>query len=94
MHVHSSASTLLGRLVHQLVNANIELANHLAAAKCMKACRRGQEVQLFFRPNVRIGKRFEESDFNSRTIVGARQGGLSIPETGDPLLLRLQMMWR
>ena len=39
----------LGRPVHQLVNANISSADHVAATKCMKACRRGQEVRLFFK---------------------------------------------
>ena len=50
-----------------------------------KACRRGQEVQLFFRPNVRMGKKCDLSDFDHGMIVGARQGGLSISETADLL---------
>ena len=54
----------------------------MAAAQCIKACRHGQEVQLFFRPNVRMGKK---SDFDHGMIVGARQGGLSISETADLL---------
>ena len=77
--------TLLGRPVYQLLNANIQSANHMAASKCIKACRCGQEVQLFFRSNVRIGKKCEASDFDCGMIVGARQGGLSISETADSL---------
>ena len=44
-----------------------------------------QEVQLFFRPNIRMGKKYDVSDFDHAMIVGARQGGLSISETADPL---------
>ena len=44
------------RPVHQLINANIYSTNHVAATKCIKVCRHSQEVQLFFRPNVRKGK--------------------------------------
>ena len=43
---------------------------------CTPACRPGQEVQLFFRPNDRIGKKCDLSDFDHGMIVGARQGGL------------------
>ena len=39
----------------------------------LKACRRGQEVLLFFRPNVKIGKKWNSSDFECGIIVGARQ---------------------
>ena len=53
----------------------IESANHVAATKCIQACRHGQEVQLFFRPNVGMGKKCDLSDFDSGMIVGARQGG-------------------
>ena len=53
-------------------------SNHVAATKCIKACRRGQEVQLFFRPNVRMGKKWDLSDFDHGMIVDARQIGLSI----------------
>ena len=68
--VHS-VSTLLGRPVHQLVNANISSANCVAATKCIKACRHSQEVQLFFRPNLGIGNTFDLSDFDSGMIVRA-----------------------
>ena len=37
-----SLSTVLGRPVHQLANANIYSANHVAATKGVKTCRRGQ----------------------------------------------------
>ena len=47
--------------------------------KCIKACRSGQEVQLF-RPNVRIGKKCNLNDFHCGMIVGARQSALSISE--------------
>ena len=56
---------------------NILSANHVAVAKCIKACRHGQEVQLFFRLNVRMGKKCDLSDFDHGMIIGARQGGLS-----------------
>ena len=78
-----SVNTLLGRPVHQLVNANIYSANHVAATKCIKACRCGREVPLFLRSNVR--KKCDPSDFDRAVIVGARQGGLSISETADLL---------
>ena len=55
----------------------------MAAAKCIKACRHGLEVQLFFGTNVRTGKKCDLSDFDSGMITGARQGGLSISETAD-----------
>ena len=57
----------------------------MAATKCIKACRHGRGVQLFFRPNVRMGKKCDLSDLDLGMIVGARQGGLSISETPDLL---------
>ena len=57
----------------------------MAAAKCIKAGRHGQDVQLLFRPNVRMGKKCDLSDFNCGMIVDARRGGLSISETSDLL---------
>ena len=53
----------------------------MAANKCIKACRRGQDVQLLFRPNVRMGKKCDLSNFDRGIIAGARQGGSSISET-------------
>ena len=50
-----------------------------------KSMQIGQEVQLFFRPNVRMGKKCDLSDFDRGMIVAARQGGLSISETADLL---------
>ena len=35
------------------------------------------------RPNVRMGKKCDISDFDRGMIVGARHGGLSISETAD-----------
>ena len=68
-----------------LFNVNISSAKHVAATKRIKTCRRGQEFQLFFRPNVRMGKKCDVSDRGM--IVGARQGGLSITKTADLLEL-------
>ena len=76
-------SDLFGRPVHQHVDANIESANHVAATKCMKACRHGQEVQLPFRPNVRMEKECDLRDFDRGLIIGARQGDFSNSETAD-----------
>ena len=64
-------------------------ANHVAATKCIQACRHDQEVQLFFRPNVRMGKKCDLSDFARGMIVG--EGGLRISETAD--LLGLCRKW-
>ena len=58
----------------------------MAATKCIKAFRRGQEVQLLFRQNVRMGKKCDLSDFDRGMIVSARQGGLSISETACHLI--------
>ena len=55
----------------------------MAATKWIKACRHGQELQLFFRSNVRMGKKCDLSDFDHGMIICARQGGLSISETAD-----------
>ena len=74
LDIHS-LSTSLGRAVHQLVHANIQSANHVVATKCMKVCRNGQEVQLFFQTKCQ----------NSEKIVGARPGGLNISENADLL---------
>ena len=41
------------------------------------------EIQLFFRPNVKIGKKCDQSDFDHGMIVGARQGSLSISEIAN-----------
>ena len=57
----------------------------MAATKCIKACRHGQEVQLFSDQMSRIGKNGDLRDFDHGMIVGARQGGLSISETADLL---------
>ena len=40
---------------------------------------------MFFRPNVKIGKKYDLSDFDRGMIVGAREGGLSISEIADLL---------
>ena len=80
-----SVSNLLGRPVHQLVDANIESASHVAASKCIKACRHRQEVQLLFRPNIRMWQECDQSDFDHGMIVGSRQGDLNISEMADLL---------
>ena len=48
----------------------------------LNAYRRGQVVQLLFRPNFRMGKKCH---FDRRIIIGARQDGLSISESTDLL---------
>ena len=57
----------------------------MTATKCIKACRRGQEVHLFFTPNFRMENKCDLIDFDSGMVVGARQGGLSISEPADVL---------
>ena len=79
-HTHTVA-TSLGRPVNRLVNASTLPANRMAATQCIKVGRHGQEVQLLFRPNIRMKKKWNLSDFDRGLIVGARQGGLSILET-------------
>ena len=56
----------------------------MAATEYIKACKSGQEVQLFFQPHLRIGKKCDLMlIFDHGMIVGARQGGLNISETAD-----------
>ena len=74
-------STLLGRPVHQLVNANISSANHVAATKCKKKHAAWSRGSAFFRPNFRIKQKYDLSAFDCGMIVDARQGGLSISGT-------------
>ena len=54
----------------------------MEATKCVKLCRRGQEVQLLFSPNVRMEKKSDRG-----MIVGARQGVKTSKWIG---LIRLQ----
>ena len=68
-HQHS-VITLLARPAHQLVNANIKSASHVADTKCIEACRHDQEVQLFFRPNVRKGNKCDLSDYGQSDQTG------------------------
>ena len=49
----------------------------MAAMKCIKACRCGQEIQLLFRLNVRMEKTYDKSDFDRGMIIGDRQMVLS-----------------
>ena len=63
----------------------MQIFSHVAETKCIKACRRGQEVPLFFGLNVRMGNKCDLSDFDHGMIVGAKQNGLSISETADLL---------
>ena len=60
-NIHS-VITLLGRHIHKLDNAHIYSTNHVAANKCIKACRHDQGFQQFFRPNVRMWKKCDLSD--------------------------------
>ena len=82
-HKHSDQSSNL--LSIQTVSSFFMLTNQVAATKCVQACRRGQEVELFFRPSVRMEKKCDLSDFDCRVTVGARKGGLSISTTADHL---------
>ena len=61
---------------------DLYLLMHIFIVAATKACsHKHQEVPLFFRPNVRMGKKCDRSDFDCGMIVGARQGGFSVPET-------------
>ena len=44
----------------------------MAATKCIKACGRGQEVHLFFTPNVRMRNKCDLRDFDRGLFVGGR----------------------
>ncbi len=46
-------------------------------------CRRGEDDLLKFKPSIRMGKKWDLSDFNRGMAVGARQAGLSISKTAD-----------
>ena len=75
----------LGRTVLPLVNFYISSANHVEATKYIKECRHGQEVQLFLRPNVRMGIKCDfKSNFNCRLLVPVG-AGLNISETAELL---------
>ena len=51
---------------------------------CIKACRRGQEVQFCFQTKCQNGEEIgSKLHFDRGMIVGARQGVLSISETAD-----------
>ena len=60
---------------------------------CMKDCRHGQEVQLFFRPHVRIGKKFDLWDFDRGMVQDRvdRQSGLSISETTPGIFTHISL---
>ena len=58
----------------------IESVNHVPAIKCIKTMHTLSKGSAVFRPNVRMGKNCDLSDFHRGMIVGARKGGLSISE--------------
>lgn len=61
--VLKSMAILLDTPVLLPVRANFLSANHLGATQCNKACRHGQEDLLQFKPNIRMGKKEDLSDF-------------------------------
>lgn len=80
----SQINTLFGTALMQISNRPIHYTNYtnrVTVTQCIKACRYGQEIQLLFSPNNRMGKNCDVSDSEREMIVGARQGGLSISET-------------
>ena len=70
-------------MVDLYTSLSMEMFNQPIMWQQLNACRHGQEVQLFFRPNVRMGNKNDLSDFDHGMIVGVRQGGLNISETTD-----------
>ncbi len=48
-------------------------------------CRRGEDDFLKFKLSIRMGKKWDLSDFERGMAVGARQTGLSILKTADLL---------
>ena len=51
----------------------MSLANHVAATKCMKACKHGEEANLLLRSNIRMRKQFDLSVIDCGMIVGEKQ---------------------
>ncbi len=48
----------------------------MAATQCIKASRRGEDDLLKFKPSIRMGKKWDLSDFKHGRVVGARRAGL------------------
>ncbi len=59
----------------------------MAATQCIQASRCGEDDVLKFKPNIRMGKKGDLSDFERGMVVGARRAGLSISKTAVRLLI-------
>ncbi len=57
----------------------------MAATQCISASRCGEDDLLKFKPSIRMGKKWDLSDFERGMVVGARRAGLSISKTADLL---------
>lgn len=57
--------------------------NNMAAAHCILLRKHGENDMLELEMNTRMWRNL--SDFKNSMGVGARQAGMSIPETGDVL---------
>ncbi len=57
----------------------------MAATRCIKASRCGEDDLLKFKPSIRMGKKRDLSDFELGMVFGDRRAGLSVSKTADLL---------
>ncbi len=57
----------------------------MATTQCIQASRCREDDLLKFKPNIRMGKKWDLSDFERGMVVGARRAGLNISKTADLL---------
>ncbi len=57
----------------------------MSATQCILASRCGEDDLLKFKPNIKMGKKRDLSDFERGMVVGVRRADLSISKTADLL---------